>query len=220
MKKVGIVLSGCGVFDGSEIHETTLVMFFLKQAGAELSFYAPDAPQMHVINHNIGEVASGETRNVLIESARIARGEVLPLSQISIDALDAIVLPGGFGAAKNLCTFGVDGPACTIIPELKDIILSAIAKGKVVGAMCIAPTVIACALKDSGLNPKLTIGTDEGTSAALAAMNAVPVSALVTEVVVDEKSKIVSTPAYMLAGNIADLGPGIEKFASEVMRLA
>jgi enhancing lycopene biosynthesis protein 2 len=156
----------------------------------------------------------------MVESARIARGEIKPLSQLDLDELDAVIFPGGFGAAKNLCTFAVDGPSCTVDNDVAATIKNAVAKGKVVGAICIAPTVVAKALEDTGKNPQLTIGLDKGTSEALSAMKARPVSKRVTEVAVDEANKIVTTPAYMLANRISEVADGIKNLVDQVMKMA
>jgi len=217
MKKVAVILAGCGVKDGSEIHEATLAILFLDRAGAEISFFAPDKNQRDVIDH-LSLSPADETRNVLAESARIARGDIKPLSEINLDALDAIVFPGGFGAAKNLCSYAVDGPACSIDPKVEEIIQKAVEKGKATGCICIAPVLVARALRDTGANPRLTIGNDETTMQHLRELNAEPVPATVLEAVVDQKNKIVSTPAYMLAQSISELASGVEKLVEELFK--
>ncbi|MCP4634020.1 MAG: isoprenoid biosynthesis glyoxalase ElbB [candidate division Zixibacteria bacterium] len=218
MKKVALILAGCGVYDGSEIHEATLTMFYLEKAGFEIQYFAPDKQQRDVINHKEGSPVT-ETRNVLLESARISRGNIAPITELNVDNFDAVVFPGGFGAAKNLCSFAVDGANCEIDSYVSKAINEAVSKKKAVGAMCIAPVVVAKALKDSGLNPKLTIGTDKGTSDALKELNAEPIPAQVNEVVVDSGNKIVSTPAYMLGTKISEVASGIEKFVDELKKL-
>jgi enhancing lycopene biosynthesis protein 2 len=220
MKKVGVILSGCGVFDGSEIHEAVMTLLYLDRAGAQVSCFAPDKAQMHVVNHLTQQPAEKESRNVLVESARIARGEIKPLSELNLDELDAVIFPGGFGAAKNLCTFAVDGPSCTVDEEVAGTIKKALEKNKVVGAICIAPVIIAKALEDTGKQPQLTIGVDQGTSDALAAMKAKPISKQVTGVAVDATNKIVTTPAYMMATRISEVADGIKNLVDEVMRIA
>ena len=220
MKKVAVVLAGCGVYDGAEIQEAVLTLLYLDQAGVQVQCFAPDKPQMHVINHLKGEVAENETRNVLVESARIARGNIKPLTDLNVEQFDAVVFPGGFGVAKNLCTFAVDGPNCKIEDDVQRITRDAIAKGKVIGTICISPACTARALEGDTDGAKLTIGTDKGTMDALKAMKAEPVSAQVSDIVVDEKLKIVSTPAYMLGPNIADVATGIEKLIKQVVRMA
>ncbi len=220
MTRVGVVLSGCGVFDGTEIHEAVLTLFYLAKAGAEVQCYAPDIPQMHVVNHLTQQPAEGETRNVLVESARIARGEIEPLSAINPDRLDALVFPGGFGAAKNLCTLAVDGDRCDIDPDIADVIKQAHSKGKVIGAICIAPALIARAFKgDDSIKPVLTIGTDTATAGALRAMGAENEPKSVNEITVDEANKFVSTPAYMLGPGITDVAAGIEKLVNKVVEM-
>ena len=220
MKKVAVVLSGCGVYDGAEIHEAVLTLLYLDQAGAQVQCFAPDKPQMHVINHLKGEVSEGETRNMLIESARIARGSIKPLTELDVDQFDAVVFPGGFGVAKNFCTFAVDGPNCRIDDDVQRVIRDAVTKGKVIGTICISPACTARALQGEIDGARLTIGTDKGTMDALKTMKAEPVSAEVTDIVVDEKLKIVSTPAYMLGPNIANVAKGIEKLVKQVIQMA
>jgi len=220
MKKVAVILAGSGVYDGSEIHEATLALLYLDQAGAQVKCFAPDKDQMHVINHTKGEPAAGETRNVLVESARIARGEIDSVSNLKLSDFDAVVFPGGFGAAKNLCDFAVKGTDCEIDAEIGKLVRDAAEAGKVIGTMCISPVLIACALKDTGRNPKLTIGTDEGTMGALKAFNAEPIKAQVDEIVVDEANRIISTPAYMLGQSIKEIAVGIEKLVKKVVELA
>lgn len=216
--KVGVVLSGCGVFDGSEIHEAVLTLVALDEAGAEAICMAPNVAQRHVINHLTGEVAAGETRNVLVEAARIARGNVRDLASVDAAELDAVILPGGFGAAKNLSDFALAGDACSVHPEVARLIRSARAAGKPVGAICIAPVLLAKVLGSE--SPRLTIGTDAGTAAAVNAMGACHVDCAVSGTVVDDEKRLVTTPAYMLASSISEAASGIEKLVLEVLRLA
>lgn len=220
MKKIGVVLAGCGVFDGSEIHEAVLTLLHFDKAGAEVQCFAPDKEQMHVVNHTSGQSAAKESRNVLTESARIARGKIKPLDELKAADFDAVVFPGGFGAAKNLCTFAIDGSGCKIDPQVAGVIKEAHAAGKVIGALCISPVVVARALKDEKIGPELTIGTDPGTSKALAELGAKPIKAQTVDVVVDKKNRIVTTPCYMLATRISQVSQGIENFVKEVMKLA
>ncbi|MBD3167968.1 MAG: isoprenoid biosynthesis glyoxalase ElbB [candidate division Zixibacteria bacterium] len=220
MKKVAVILAGSGVYDGSEIHEAALTLLYLDKVKAEIKCFAPDKNQLHVINHLQGEPVEGENRNVLLESARIARGEVLPLPELKVDDFDAVIFPGGFGAAKNLCTFAVDGPDCEIDGDVNRIVNDTVEKKKVLGVICISPVIAARALKDSGRKPKLTVGTDKGTMEALEKLNAEPVEARVNEIVVDENNKIVSTPAYMLGPSIAPVAEGIEKLVNKVIDMA
>jgi enhancing lycopene biosynthesis protein 2 len=215
--KVGVVLSGCGVYDGAEIHEAVLTLLALDRAGAEAACFAPDMDQMHVVNHLTGDVSPGERRNVLAESARIARGKIQDLIRARAADLDALILPGGFGAAKNLCDFATKGADCDVHPELLRIIREMHQAEKPIGAICIAPAILSKALGDQG--PRLTIGKDERTASALERMGAKHEACPVSEVITDEEHKIVTTPAYMLAGRIAEAAEGIEKLVREVLRL-
>lgn len=219
MKKVGVVLAGCGVFDGSEIHEAVLTLLFLSQMQAEVQVFAPDKKQLQVINHATQQETT-ESRNVLVESARIARGNALPLEKLDMAVLDAVIFPGGFGAAKNLCTFAFDGPHSVIDPAVARVIREAHRREKPIGAMCIAPVLVALAFKETSVRPRLSVGSDREVHAVLAAWQAETVCAGVTDVVVDEKNKIVTTPAYMLGQTIAEVAAGIEKLVQEVLRLA
>jgi enhancing lycopene biosynthesis protein 2 len=219
MSKVAVVLAGCGVFDGSEIHEATLTLLYLDQANSETTCFAPDKPQMHVVNHSVGEPAEGESRNIMAEAARISRGNIKPLADLKVADFDALIFPGGFGAAKNLCSFAVDGPECSIDSDVERVTREAVEQGKVIGTICIAPAITARALRDTDVNPKLTVGTDQGTMDALKTMNAEPVAANVTDIVVDEKNRIVSTPAYMLGQRISEVATGIEKLVNQVVKM-
>jgi enhancing lycopene biosynthesis protein 2 len=213
--KVGVVLSGCGVYDGAEIHEAVLTLLALDRAGAEAVCLAPDVAQRHVVNHLTGQPADGETRNVLVEAARIARGKVKSLSGFDPSALDALVLPGGFGAAKNLCDFAFRGADCEVHPEVARVVGAVHAAGKPVGALCIAPVLLAKLLGSE--KPKLTIGSDPGTAAAIGKMGGEHVSCGGGKAVVDEKKRIVTTPAYMLDSPISEVSAGIEKLVAELL---
>ena len=217
-KKVAVVLSGCGVYDGAEIHESVLTMLALDRGGAKMVLCAPDRKQLHVVNHHTGEVVEGESRNVLVESARIARGAVRDVAEVSADELDALILPGGFGAAKNLCNFAVQGAGCEVDPGVARLVRQVHEQGKPVAAICIAPALLAKVLGDEG--PAVTIGTDLDTADAIEAMGAKHVNCPVTEFVVDEERKVITSPAYMLAQNMSELAEGIEKTVAELLRLA
>lgn len=216
-KKVAVILSGCGVFDGSEIYEGVLSLLRLDQLGAEVTCFAPDIDQMHVINHATGEEAKGETRNVLIESARLARGKITSLSEAKAENFDALVVPGGFGAAKNLSDFAVKGAQLTVNDEFLTFAQAMHQAGKPVGMMCIAPTMAASVF---GKGVECTIGTDPDTAGAIEAMGGVHKSCDVADVFVDEKRKLVTTPAYMLAGRISETAAGINKLIEKVMEMA
>jgi len=215
MKKIGVVLSGCGVFDGSEIHEAVITLLALTKQGAEVICFAPDKNQSDVINHLTGEPMA-ETRNVLIEAARIARGEIHPLAKADAAELDALIVPGGFGAAKNLSTFAAEGAACTVDPDLKALALEMHAAGKPLGFICIAPAMLPH-IFDFPL--RLTIGTDIDTAEVVEDMGGEHVPCPVDDIVVDEDNKVVTTPAYMLAKNIAEAAVGIEKLVARVLVL-
>lgn len=216
--KVGVLLSGCGVYDGAEIHEAVITLLALDRKGAEIVAMAPNVDQLHVINHLTGDVVPGEKRNVLVEAARIARGNIRDLATVDPAELGALILPGGFGAAKNLCDFALKGADCHVHPEVARVVRGVHQQGKPIGAICIAPALCAKLLGQE--HPKLTIGTDKDTAAALETMGACHEACGVEGVVVDEKAKIVTTPAYMLARSIAEAATGIEKLVQEVLRLA
>ena len=216
-KKIGVVLSGCGVYDGAEIHESVLTLLALDRRGASAVLCAPDMPQMHVVNHLSGQVEEGATRNVLVESARIARGAIRDIATMKADELDGLVLPGGFGAAKNLCNFAVAGPDCTVHPEVARLVREVHAQGKPVGAVCIAPALVAKVLGKE--KPRLTIGTDEATAKGLEAMGATHVACSVAELAVDRERKLVSTPAYMLGKSISEVAEGIDKAVGALLEM-
>ncbi|MBP2850313.1 isoprenoid biosynthesis glyoxalase ElbB [Dickeya oryzae] len=216
MKKVGVVLCGCGVYDGSEIHEVVLTLLAIDRAGAEAVCFAPDKEQLHVVNHLNGEV-TGEKRNVLAESARIVRGKIQPLSSADPQQLDALIVPGGFGAAKNLSDFATRGADCEIDKELKILTREIHKKNKPIGFICIAPAMLPKLLDTS---VRLTIGNDMGTAQAIEAMGGVHVECPVDDIVVDVAHKVVTTPAYMLANSISEAASGIEKLVARVLELA
>ena len=216
MKKIGVVLSGCGVRDGSEIHEAVLTLLAIDRSGAQAVCLAPDV-ELSEVNH-LSMQETGAKRNVLVESARIARGEISDLKTVGAADLDAIVFPGGFGAAKNLCSFAFEGEKGSVQPDVLRLLREMAAAKKPICAICIAPTVVALALgKD--LAPKLTIGNDQGTAKAIAATGSSHVDCAATDCVVDRENRIVSTPAYMLAGGIAQAAEGIEKAIKATLEL-
>lgn len=216
MKKVGVILSGAGVYDGSEIHEAVITLLAIARHGVQAVCFAPDKWQSDVVNHVTGETLA-ERRNVLIEAARIARGNVQPLSQASANDLDALIVPGGFGAAKNLSNFASLGSECTVDSSLKTLALEMHEAGKPLGFMCIAPAMLP---KIFDFPLRLTIGTDIDTAEVLEEMGAEHVPCPVDDIVVDEEHKVVTTPAYMLAEDIAQAASGIEKLVARVLVLA
>lgn len=218
-KRIGVILSGCGFKDGAEIHEAVITLLALDRAGAQVKIMAPNKSQMDTINHK-SDQKTGETRNVLTEAARIARGDIVDIAEVKADDLDGLILPGGYGAAKNLVDFAVKGADCTIHPEVDRLLNDMFKAKKPIGVMCIAPAVLARALKGKGVKVKLTIGNDEGTAKALEALGAKHVNCEVGEIVVDSPHKVVSTPAYMLGPGIKDVAAGIEKLVAKVMEWA
>jgi len=218
-KRIGVILSGCGVYDGSEIHEAVITLLAIDRAGAEAVCMAPNVPQMHVINHLSGEPAEGESRNVLVESARIARGNIKDLATVQIADIDALILPGGFGAAKNLCDFAVAGPDCSVNSDVARLIKEMHAAKKPIAAICIAPAILSRLLGKQAIAHQLTIGTDPGTAEALHKMGTDHIECPVREFVIDRENLLVSSPAYMLAGNISEAAEGIEKTVQALIEL-
>jgi len=217
-KKIGVVLSGCGVYDGAEIHESVITLLAIDRLGAEAVICAPDRPQLHVVNHLSGEVEEGAERNVLVESARIARGAIRDVAEVTADELDALILPGGFGAAKNLCDFAVKGADCDVDPGVAALVRAVHEQGKPVAAVCIAPALLAKVL--GAEDPELTIGNDADTADALESMGAAHVTCPVREFVIDHERKLISSPAYMLAGNISEAADGIERTVAALVDMA
>jgi len=218
-KKIGVLLSGCGVFDGTEVHESVLTLYFLDREGADITCLAPNVPQLHVIDHQTSQ-DTGEKRNVFVESARISRGNMVDLASVSADDLDGLIIPGGFGAAKNLIDYALKGRDCSIKPDVKRIINDMVDAGKPVGAICIAPMVVAVALRETDCHPVLTIGTDSATASDIEYFGAKHQEARVDEIAVDDTNKIVTTPAYMLGPTISDVAKGIEKVVKQVLAWA
>ncbi len=220
MPKFAVILSGCGVNDGSEIHEAVVTLLSLARNGADYDCFAPNKPQMHVIDHVAGQPNEGEARNCMVESARISRGEIKDLAEYKAAEYDGLILPGGFGAAKNLCTYATQGAGCTVDEHVKKAVLDTHKAGKTIGAMCIAPAAVAKAFEGSGITVTMTIGNDATTAADLEKMGAKHKNSPVDTAIVDEDNKIVSAPAYMLAGNIAEAAAGIEDLVAKVVKLA
>ncbi len=214
--KIGVLLSGCGVFDGAEIHESVITLLELDKAGAEAVCIAPDIPQLKVVNH-LTNSASQEERNVLVESARISRGNINDAASVDISELDGLILPGGFGAALNHCDFALKGPDANINADVEKLINDFFAASKPIGAMCIAPAALALALKGKGL--KLTIGSDPGVAGGIEALGNKHVSCAASDIVIDEANKVVTTPAYMTAGGIAEASVGISKLVKKILEM-
>ncbi|MCW8796297.1 MAG: isoprenoid biosynthesis glyoxalase ElbB [Chlorobium sp.] len=218
MKKIGVLLSGCGVMDGTEIHEAVLTLLALDIAGAEAVCIAPDIDQHHVINHASGEEMKGETRNVLVESARIARGNIKNLKDIDSLNLDALILPGGFGAAKNLSDYAFKGAEFTVLPEVEQAVRTFYEAKKPLGFICISPVIAAKVLgKD---HVEVTIGRDKQSAENIEAVGATHVNCQVYNIHASSDGKIISTPAYMLGPTIKNVAKGIEKLVNAVVALA
>ena len=218
MKKVGVLLSGCGANDGAEIHESVITMLALDRAGAEMVLMAPNIDQMHVVNHYTGQEMD-EYRNVLVESSRIARGNIKDMAEISANDMDALIIPGGFGVAKNLCDYAMAGPDCSINPDVYRLISELKLLNKPIGAICIAPAMMAKILGELDESANMTIGSDETTSKDIEAMGSIHVECKVSEMVVDEGKNLVTTPAYMEAKTIKDAADGIEKLVKQVLSM-
>jgi enhancing lycopene biosynthesis protein 2 len=216
MAKVAVILSGCGYLDGAEIQEAVFSLYFLDRAGAEVRCFAPDRDQMHVVDHLRGEPTE-ETRNVRVESARIARGEVDALCDARMDDFDALVIPGGFGAAKNLSSFATEGAGASVDEDFVRLVGEAVSARKPIVAICISPAVLAAALAKVGSKATVTIGNDAGTASAIESLGSTHSDCPVHEAVIDEEHRIISTPAYMLGPGPKGVGAGIEQAIGTLM---
>ena len=212
-KKFAVVLSGCGVYDGAEIHEATMTMLAIKEGGADYQCFAPDIPQYHVINHLTGEEMN-ESRNVLVESARIARGDIKPLTEYDANRYDALIFPGGFGAAKNLSTVAFDGADAKVNPQVEEAIKSTLALHKPIGALCISPAVVAKVIQ----GVEVTIGNDPDTAGAIEKMGSKHVVSTHGQVVHDHKYNVFTTPCYMLDATILDIKQDATVVVNEMMK--
>lgn len=213
MKKFAVVLAGCGVFDGAEIHEATLTMLSIAQQGANYELFAPDINQHHVVNHLTGHEMP-EARNVLVESARIARGNIKALTYLKAEDFDALVLPGGFGVAKNLCNFAFKGAECVVNQQLESVILDFHKAAKPIGALCISPVILSKVLG----KVKLTIGQDKSTISGIENMGGVHIKTNHGDVVHDEVNNLFTTPCYMLNANIVEIYLGAQNIVSAMLK--
>ena len=213
-KKFAVILSGCGVYDGSEIHEATLSLYFISLHGGTYELFAPDIRQLHVVNHANGKEMD-ETRNVLVEAARIARGKIKPLSHFKVTDFDVLLFPGGYGAAKNLSNWAIKGPHCEVIPEVERAIKEMVNAEKPIGALCISPVILARVLG----RVEVTVGDDPSTIKGIEAMGAIHHRTGHGEVIVDRKNKLITTPCYMLNANIAQVGKGIDALVKALIEL-
>lgn len=220
MKTIGVVLSGCGVQDGTEIHEAVCTLLALSRRGARAVCLAPDEDQARVMDHSRGKAAA-ERRNMLVEAARIARGEISELAKADADALDGVIIPGGFGAALSLSSFASQGREMAIREDLEALLCSMLDTRKPIAALCIAPPILAKLMQSRGVRgARLTIGADAGTAGAIEAMGQTHVNSGPTQAVVDTQHKLVTCAAYMLAGSLAELNLGIEAAVNELLELA
>lgn len=218
MSKVAVLLSGCGFLDGSEVHEAVLTLLALDQKHASAVCCAPNIEQPRTIDHATHKPAE-ERRHVLSESARIARGAVRDVAGVRAADIDALIMPGGFGAARNLSTFAEHGADCTIHPAVERLISEMLAARKPIGAICIAPVVLARAAGKRGVKASLTIGADTNTAHAIVAMGCVHETRPVNEITVDVHHKLVTTPAYMLGKGPAEVFEGIRKLVDMVLAM-
>jgi len=217
-KNIAVILSGCGFLDGAEIRESVLTLLALDMEGVEYKIFAPNKDQHHVVNHLRGEESTGESRNTLVESARIARGKIQDINELNASDFDALVMPGGFGVAKNLCDFAFKGSAGQVDPKVLEIVKSFSENSKPIGAICIAPAMVALSLGEK--NPKLTIGNDEATASEIEKLGAKHINCDANECIVDKERKIVTTPAYMYDdAKLNDILSGIHKTVKEVISL-
>ncbi len=222
MKKVGVVLSGCGVYDGTEIQEAVITLLALDRAGARAVCLAPDVDQAHVVNHLTGEVTEGDTRNVLVESARIARGQVADIQSASAADLDALIFPGGFGGAKNLSSFAFKGADCTVHGDVTRLCRQMHQAKKPIGFICITPT-LAAKVFEGEVQLELTVGSakhDPTEVEAINQMGSKHQECPTREIVLDRANNVVSTPAYMCATSISEAADGIEKLVAKVLEMA
>jgi len=217
-KRVGVLLSGCGVFDGSEIHEAVSILIALDKQGAEIVCMAPSAPA-GAINH-LNHKSDPAPRNILVEAARIARGKIQDVARVHAADLDALILPGGFGAAKNLCSFASDGAACRVMPDVARLLIDMHAANKPIGLACIAPVLAAAVFGAKGCKPVLTIGTDAETAEAIAAMGGRHESKSPTDICIDHANRLVTTPCYMTASGPWQVFQGASRLVEEVLKLA
>ncbi len=213
-KSIAVILSGSGNQDGSEIHEATLTLWAIHKNGAEYQCYAPDIPQHHVLNHLTGKEMS-ETRNVLVESARIARGNVKDLTGFNQANHDALVIPGGLGAAKNLSTFAFDGQDCEVNTDVEQAIQQMVEANKPIGALCIAPVILARIIDDA----LITVGQNPEVIKQTTAMGARHKDTMQGEIIVDTNRKLVTTPCYMLEARVDQIGDGADKLIQEILQL-
>jgi enhancing lycopene biosynthesis protein 2 len=212
MKNFAVILCGCGALDGSEIHEAVMTLLAIERHECRYSVFAPDENQYHVINMFTKEEMS-EKRNMLVEAARIARGNIQPLSELDLTQFDALVLPGGYGAAKNLSTYAFDGANAVVYPPLVEIVKTEKKKQMPIGALCIAPVILAKILG----NITITVGNDPATIANVEQMGATHVNTQEGEVIADKANRVFTTPCYMLSATIADIADSADNLIRTIL---
>ena len=217
MNKVGVVLSGCGHQDGSEIHEAVFTLHALEKAEAEAIIMAPDMDQFHVINHLNGNEDLSESRNILVESARIARGKVVDVASVSGHQVDALIFPGGTGMAKNIFDYSMAGINCTVISDVQRLVVEILEADKPLGAICIAPVMVAKVLEFLGRTGTVTGGFNVEINNDIKAMGINTIEVGAEEIVIDKENKIVTTPAYVEAKSMNESFTGIEKLVNKVL---
>jgi enhancing lycopene biosynthesis protein 2 len=213
--KFAVILAGCGNRDGAEIHESVMTLYAIARAEASYEIFAPDINQYHVINHFTGQPTE-ETRNVLVESARIARGKIRPLSEFKAEDFDILMFAGGFGVAKNLCTYAFKGAELTVNPEVEKAVTEMHNSGKPIGALCISPVILAKLLP----GVSITMGQDPTAIKSIETMGAVHFPTTEQEIVVDKENKVVTTPCYMLDSNIVDIAEGAMNTVNALIKMA
>jgi len=213
-KRFAVILSGCGVYDGAEIHEATLTLLAIAKAGGSYECFAPDKEQTQVINHLTGKQME-EERNILVESARITRGKIRPLYLFEPEKFDAVIFPGGFGVAKNLSTLAFDGSDCTVDPEVELAVIASVEAYIPIGALCVAPALIAKILPGADV----TIGNDPETIKTIEKMGGIHHETDHAEVIIDKKYKLVTSPCYMLDAHILQIAEGTQNVVDELINL-
>jgi len=216
--KVGVLLCGCGYLDGSEITEAVSLLIALDKRGAQIECFAPDAPQADVVDH-AAKTSEANSRNMLNEAARIARSRIQPLSQADASQLDALVIPGGFGAAKNLCDFAAKGAQCTVRPDVARLLQAMHAAKKPIGLACIAPVLAAAVFGKLNLKPTITIGTDKGVADAIQTLGGIHRDTSPADICVDDANKLVTTPCYMNDVGAYTVFQGADKMVEAVLKL-
>ena len=219
MNKIGVVLSGSGHQDGSEIHEAVFTLLALSKTDVEVIMMAPDMDQFHVINHLNGKEETSESRNILVESARIARGNIVDVASVSGSQLDALIFPGGTGMAKNIFDYHMAGINCTVISDVQRLVVEILEAGKPLGAICIAPVMVAKILEYLGRTGTVTGGCNIEINNDIKAMGINTIEVGAEEIVIDEENKIITTPAYVEAESMSEAFTGIEKLVNKVLEM-